>query len=90
MIIFTPTATPTATRFSVSGLLRSADGVFSPRAAKASFTRTAPPICVGVKGVDRLQASLGQIMTGRFYTQPGRVAETPTHVPGVCAWSPPV
>ncbi len=90
MIIFTPTATPTATRFSMSGRLRSAEGVFSPSAADAPLTGMTPPICVGVKGVDRLQASLGHTMTERFYTQSGRVVEAPTPVSGVRAWSPPV
>lgn len=76
MLIFKPTATPTATRFRMSGPLRSAAGVFSHRAADAPLTGIALPIYAGVTGADRLQASL--------------VAAAPNNVPGVRAWSPPV
>lgn len=95
MISFHFTATPTAMRFRMSGLLTSAEGRVGVCAAAAP-TATKAPNGAGITGVDRLEASLGHVATDGFYTVPVRVVgapqgfAAPQDVPGVRAWSPPV
>lgn len=90
MIIFHFSATPTATRSCMPGLLLSAEGRTGFSAASAPMTGTKAPLCAGVTGGDRPEASLGNANNDGFYTVPVRVFAAPKDVPGVRAWSPPV